>query len=86
MVAKFNVVQGFLNLTLTDKVWLDLFREIEADQNYGQWPGNGQAVMVEYSSPNTNKPLHLGHLRNIFSDFRFPKSCRLVVIKYSEPT
>ncbi len=69
VVAKFNVVQGFLNLTLTDKVWLDLFREIEADQNYGQWPGNGQAVMVEYSSPNTNKPLHLGHLRNIFLGF-----------------
>lgn len=69
VVARFNVVKGFLNLTLTDKVWLDVFRELEADPHYGEFPDNGQGVMVEYSSPNTNKPLHLGHLRNNFLGF-----------------
>src|SRR3712207_5501986 len=57
IVARFNVVQGFLNLTLTDSVWLNAFRELESDTNYGQFPDNGQSVMVEDSSPNTNKPL-----------------------------
>jgi arginyl-tRNA synthetase len=66
IVARFNVVKGFLNLTLTDKVWLDVFQSLEADPQYGEFPDNGKAVMVEYSSPNTNKPLHLGHLRNNF--------------------
>ncbi|MBD0260319.1 MAG: arginine--tRNA ligase, partial [Cytophagales bacterium] len=66
IVAGFNVVKGFLNLTLTDKVWLDVFRALAADEQYGEFPDNGKAVMVEYSSPNTNKPLHLGHLRNNF--------------------
>jgi arginyl-tRNA synthetase len=66
IVARFNVVKGFLNLTLTDRVWLDVFRSLEADPQYGEFPDNGRAVMVEYSSPNTNKPLHLGHLRNNF--------------------
>ncbi len=66
VVARFNVVQGFLNLTLTDEVWLDVFAALVADENYGYAPANGETVMVEYSSPNTNKPLHLGHLRNNF--------------------
>jgi arginyl-tRNA synthetase len=66
IVARFNVVKGFLNLALTDRVWLDVFRSLEADPQYGEFPDNGRAVMVEYSSPNTNKPLHLGHLRNNF--------------------
>jgi arginyl-tRNA synthetase len=66
IVARFNVVKGFLNLTLTDRVWLDVFRALEADAQYGEFPDNGKSVMVEYSSPNTNKPLHLGHLRNNF--------------------
>jgi len=66
IVAGFNVVKGFLNLTLTDRVWLDVFRALEADPQYGEFPDNGKSVMVEYSSPNTNKPLHLGHLRNNF--------------------
>ncbi len=66
IVAGFNVVKGFLNLSLTDKVWFDVFRSLEADPQYGEFPDNGKAVMVEYSSPNTNKPLHLGHLRNNF--------------------
>ncbi len=65
-VADFNVVQGFLNIVLTDKVWLNTLRSIWNAENFGFQPANGQEVMVEYSSPNTNKPLHLGHLRNNF--------------------
>ncbi len=66
VVKKFNVVKGFLNLVLSDSTWLDLFRSIYADKNFGVSPSNGKEIMVEYSSPNTNKPLHLGHLRNNF--------------------
>ncbi|MDJ1499233.1 arginine--tRNA ligase [Xanthocytophaga agilis] len=65
-VSRFNVVQGFLNLVLSDAVWIELFKSIQANTSYGFQPANGQKVMVEYSSPNTNKPLHLGHLRNNF--------------------
>ncbi|HEY5748882.1 MAG TPA: arginine--tRNA ligase [Chryseolinea sp.] len=66
MVSRFNVVKGFLNLVLNDRVWLDVFQSIFVHPNYGQLPSNGQEIMIEYSSPNTNKPLHLGHLRNNF--------------------
>ncbi|WP_439584571.1 arginine--tRNA ligase [Dyadobacter bucti] len=66
IVESFNVVQGFLNISLKDTTWLDLFGEIIADGSFGTFPSNGQSVMVEFSSPNTNKPLHLGHLRNNF--------------------
>ncbi len=66
IVSRFNVVQGFLNLSLTDAVWLDTLATMLADENWGQLPDNQQSVMVEFSSPNTNKPLHLGHLRNNF--------------------
>jgi arginyl-tRNA synthetase len=65
-VSDFNVVKGFLNLVLNERVWLDLFQKIYSNPTVGQLPANGQKVMVEYSSPNTNKPLHLGHLRNNF--------------------
>ncbi len=65
-VANFNVVKGFLNLELADTVWLELLDMMVADATWGQHPATGQKVMVEYSSPNTNKPLHLGHLRNNF--------------------
>jgi len=65
-VSDFNVVKGFLNLVLNENVWVDLFQKIYSQPNIGQLPSNGQKVMVEYSSPNTNKPLHLGHLRNNF--------------------
>lgn len=65
-VSEFNVVKGFLNLVLNERVWLDLFQKIYSNSTIGQLPPNGQKVMVEYSSPNTNKPLHLGHLRNNF--------------------
>ncbi|HEY0654653.1 MAG TPA: arginine--tRNA ligase [Chryseosolibacter sp.] len=65
-VQRFNVVKGFLNLVLSDKVWIETLKSIFANPSYGQLPANGQEIMVEYSSPNTNKPLHLGHLRNNF--------------------
>ncbi|MCR9084742.1 MAG: arginine--tRNA ligase, partial [Cyclobacteriaceae bacterium] len=65
-VAGFNVVKGFLNLVLNQSSWLDLFTKIYQNFSRGQMPSKGKRVMVEYSSPNTNKPLHLGHLRNNF--------------------
>ena len=65
-VKDFNVVKGFLNLVVSQGEWLSLFKQGYADSSFGQLPPNGQKVMVEYSSPNTNKPLHLGHLRNNF--------------------
>lgn len=68
-VAGFNVVKGFLNLELNNMIWVDVFQTLFANENIGQLPANGQKVMVEYSSPNTNKPLHLGHLRNNFLGF-----------------
>ncbi|PZX47803.1 arginine--tRNA ligase [Algoriphagus chordae] len=68
-VAGFNVVKGFLNLELNNMIWVDVFQKLLANENVGQLPANGQKVMVEYSSPNTNKPLHLGHLRNNFLGF-----------------
>ncbi|PSL26216.1 arginine--tRNA ligase [Dyadobacter jiangsuensis] len=66
LVSGFNVVQGFLNISLKDSTWLDLFDKIFSDETFGTLPSNGNSVMVEFSSPNTNKPLHLGHLRNNF--------------------
>lgn len=66
VVSGFNVVQGFLNISLKDSTWLDLFSKIFTDEKFGAFPSNGKSVMVEFSSPNTNKPLHLGHLRNNF--------------------
>ncbi len=66
LVVRYNVVKGFLNLVLSDKIWVSLLSEILANPDYGQLANNGQEIMIEYSSPNTNKPLHLGHLRNNF--------------------
>ncbi|MBL6445281.1 arginine--tRNA ligase [Fulvivirga sp. 29W222] len=66
LVEDFNVVKGFLNIVLSDSTWLEVFTSILNTENYGVSPQNGQEVMIEYSSPNTNKPLHLGHLRNNF--------------------
>ncbi len=65
-VEDYNVVKGFLNIVIADSVWLKTFNSILKDEQFGSHPSNGQTVMVEYSSPNTNKPLHLGHLRNNF--------------------
>lgn len=66
VVSRFNVVKGFLNLVLSDQVWVNLLQSIYAHPEYGQLSANGKEIMIEYSSPNTNKPLHLGHLRNNF--------------------
>ncbi len=67
VVGKYNVVKGFLNLTINASSWLDKLKGIYSNENYGVQPVTEQSplVMIEYSSPNTNKPLHLGHLRNI---------------------
>lgn len=65
-VQDYNVVKGFLNLEISDQVWLQLLQEIAASPTYGFIAGQQRKVIVEYSSPNTNKPLHLGHLRNNF--------------------
>jgi len=62
----YNVIKGFLNLTIADGYWLDFLKASYDNPDYGRKPRQGQKVMVEYSSPNTNKPLHLGHLRNNF--------------------
>ena len=64
LVAKYNAVQGFLNLVIDDVFWVKQLEAIDACANYGQQPDRNQLMMVEYSSPNTNKPLHLGHVRN----------------------
>jgi arginyl-tRNA synthetase len=66
IVTKFNVVKGFLNLVLSDRIWTDVLISILSNPSYGHQPSNGMEIMIEYSSPNTNKPLHLGHLRNNF--------------------
>lgn len=63
-VVAFNVVKGFLNLSVADSYWLNLFNTELLDPSFGTFKPNGKKVMVEYSSPNTNKPLHLGHVRN----------------------
>jgi len=66
-ISGFNVVQGFLNLEIGTAYWVDKLKEIVAAKNFGQAKtASGRTTMVEFSSPNTNKPLHLGHLRNIF--------------------
>ena len=65
-VAAFNVIKGFLNLTIASSAWIELLNGIHADKQYGivAATDNSPLVMIEYSSPNTNKPLHLGHVRN----------------------
>lgn len=65
-VAAFNVIKGFLNLTIASSAWIELLNGIHADRQYGivAVTDNSPLVMIEYSSPNTNKPLHLGHVRN----------------------
>ncbi len=64
LVAKYNAVQGFLNLVIDDAFWVKQLESIDAEANYGRQPDRNKLMMVEYSSPNTNKPLHLGHVRN----------------------
>ncbi len=63
-ISGFNVVKGFLNISLSQLWWNELFSEIASDPGFGVLPSTGRNIMVEFSSPNTNKPLHLGHIRN----------------------
>ncbi len=65
-VADYNVVKGFLNIVIAPSAWIELLNDINADEKYGETQAgeNSPLVMIEYSSPNTNKPLHLGHVRN----------------------
>ena len=63
-ISAFNSVKGFLNLSLSNLYWLENFESIASDPDFGQLPSTGKRIMVEFSSPNTNKPLHLGHVRN----------------------
>ena len=63
-IESYNVVKGFLNISLEKNFWLNRFENIIAKEDYGQAEPTGRTIMIEYSSPNTNKPLHLGHIRN----------------------
>ena len=63
-ISGFNVVKGFLNILLSPLYWNELFTAVSQDASFGQLPSTGRNIMVEFSSPNTNKPLHLGHIRN----------------------
>ena len=66
LFESYNVIKGFLNLSIADSYWTSLVEKEAANKLFGTAPASGKKVMVEYSSPNTNKPLHLGHLRNNF--------------------
>lgn len=66
LISDFNVVKGFLNFSIAADYWVNEFKTISATKDFGFTQNSGQTYMVEYSSPNTNKPLHLGHLRNNF--------------------
>lgn len=64
-VSAFNVIKGFLNVSVDDQYWVDFLNNLSTNVDYGKQASNGRKIMVEFSSPNTNKPLHLGHIRNI---------------------
>lgn len=66
LFTSFNVIKGFLNLVVADNYWIDFLQQNHSNEKFGLKEIGTQKVMVEYASPNTNKPLHLGHLRNIF--------------------
>lgn len=66
LISGYNIIKGFLNLSITDKYWKEFLHMQYNQPSYGQQQPNRHKVMIEYASPNTNKPLHLGHLRNIF--------------------
>ena len=63
-IESFNVIKGFLNIKFSEWFWQGIFNEMYNAEDFGQLPATGKTIMVEYSSPNTNKPLHLGHIRN----------------------
>ncbi len=64
-IAGFNVIKGFLNIEINDEYWISFLEKVSLEKEYGTHASTGEKVMVEFSSPNTNKPLHLGHIRNI---------------------
>ncbi|MDR2283131.1 MAG: arginine--tRNA ligase [Sphingobacterium sp.] len=64
VISGYNVIKGFLNISLSDAYWIATLNETILEEGFGQFAKNGKKLMVEYSSPNTNKPLHLGHIRN----------------------
>lgn len=64
-ISAFNVIKGFLNISLSEAYWIALLNDVILKPAFGQFPADDKAVMVEYASPNTNKPLHLGHVRNV---------------------
>jgi arginyl-tRNA synthetase len=64
-IDSFNVIQGFLNLSFVPSFWNSFVLSLQDNPTFGELPANGEKVLVEFSSPNTNKPLHLGHIRNI---------------------
>jgi len=76
LFSGFNVIKGFLNLTIADSRWLRFLTESADKPAFGSRPANGKKVMIEYSSPNTNKPLHLGHLRNNFLGWSVAAICK----------
>lgn len=83
-ISSFNVVKGFLNLVLSDRLWKDFLESVYAQENFGHHPSNGQKVMVEFCSPNTNKPIHLGHIRNIllgWSSYKILSAAGYEVVK-----
>jgi arginyl-tRNA synthetase len=69
IVASFNVIKGFLNLSLTDSYWIGRLKDISRHEAYGTLASNNQKVVLEYCGPNTNKPLHIGHVRNMLLGF-----------------
>ncbi len=84
LFKEYNIIKGFLNLSVADDFWLSLLKENFHNAGYGSQASNSKTVMVEYSSPNTNKPLHLGHLRNNFlgwSVAEILKNCGYRVLK-----
>lgn len=86
-VARFNVVKGFLNLVVAPGAWVSLLNDINADAKYGEKKATEDSplVMIEYSSPNTNKPLHLGHVRNNLLGWSLQRLWRPTATRSSRP-
>jgi arginyl-tRNA synthetase len=83
-ISDYNIVKGFLNLSVSDAYWTNYLLDIAKNERFGTHPSNGKKVMIEFSSPNTNKPLHLGHVRNIllgWSAVKISESAGYEVIK-----
>jgi len=78
-VTKFNVVKGFLNLEMSESFWIEVFTGIRSQQDFGKGNLKGEKVLVEFASPNTNKPLHLGHIRNILLGWSCSKILQMAV-------